>query len=128
MYGGRNCYLLEPEAIKRLQDEVSASMILKSGTYIIKIESGTFSGSNSVKGGEPIVLLWIYGGKIINQKTNVEVQSTWSSLNGYDDTLTLNVLTTSTLCAFFFDTRFSGVRSSESESEITLTAVQIQCD
>lgn len=126
MYSERNCYLLEPEAVKKLQDEVSVSMILKPGTYIIKIESGTFSsGSNSDEEGEPIVLLWIYGGKIINQKTNVEVQTTWSSLNGYNDALILNVLETSTLCAFFFDTRLSGIRLGDSKSEITLTAVQI---
>ncbi|MBW4659499.1 MAG: hypothetical protein KME15_12555 [Drouetiella hepatica Uher 2000/2452] len=112
--------------MKELQDEVSVSMILEPGTYIIRIESGIFSsGTNSDEEGEPIVLLWIYGGKVINQKTNVEAQTTWSSLNGYDDTLTLNVLEASTLCAFFFDTRLSGVYLSDRETEITLTAVQI---
>jgi len=101
-------------------------MPLEPGTYLIKIESGTFnSGSSSDEEGEPIVLLWIYGGKVINQKTYVEVQTTWSSLNGYDDTLVLKVLETSTLCALFFDTRLSGVPLGASGGEITLCTVRI---
>jgi hypothetical protein len=100
-----NCYRLNPEQMQQIQSEISVSTTLEPGINLIKIKSGSF-GYQSEAGfkGEPLVLLWIYGGKVINKKTNVEVEATWSSLNGYDDTLTLEVKTTATLCAFFFDT------------------------
>jgi hypothetical protein len=65
-------------------------------------------------------MLWIYGGTFINKKTNVSVQATWSTLNGDDDTLTLDVLETTTLCAFFFDSYLE-----DNEGEVTLSVVKI---
>jgi len=50
------------------------------------------------------VLLWLSGGRVINQKTRVPVSSTWSTLNGYGDSLVLEVLEPTTLNAFFVDT------------------------
>jgi hypothetical protein len=84
-----NCYRLSPEQMQQIQSEISVSTTLEPGINIIKIKSGSF-GYQSESGfkGEPLVLLWIYGGKVVNKKTNVEVDATWSSLNGYDDTLT----------------------------------------
>ncbi|HEY9887237.1 MAG TPA: hypothetical protein V6D02_02485, partial [Candidatus Obscuribacterales bacterium] len=69
---------------------------------------------------EPVVLLWIYGGKVINKKTNVEVGATWASLNGFDDALVMDVVEPATLCAFFFDTH-----TSDNEGELTLSVVRI---
>jgi hypothetical protein len=57
---------------------------------------------------------------VINQKTGVEVGATWSSLNGFDDTLTLEVLEPATLCAFFFDTY-----AEDNQGEVQLTVVRI---
>jgi len=100
-----NCYFIDPETMRRLEQETSVSRTLSSGTYVIRIKSGAF-GYRSQTGhqGEPIVLLWIYGGKVVNRKTGIEVAATWISLNGYSDMLTLEVREPATICAFFFDT------------------------
>lgn len=91
--------------MSRLQHEISVSKLLQPGTYTIKLKSGSFDyRTESGHVGEPLVLLWIYGGKVVNQKTDVEVRATWSSLNGYGDTLILRVIEPATLCGFFFDT------------------------
>jgi hypothetical protein len=121
VHSKHNCYLLDAEAMKRLQEEISVSTTLAPGTNVIKIRGGSFNyavGNRQV--GEPLVLLWIYGGKFINKKTNAEVSATWSSLNGYDDTLTLEVLEPATLCAFFFDTYVD-----DNEGEVHLSIVRI---
>ena len=107
--------------MQRLQSEIAVSTVLEPGVNIIKITEGAFSyQSGAVQQGEPLVLLWIYGGKVVNQKTNVEVDSTWSSLNGYDDTLTLTVKQPATLCAFFFDTHLE-----DNNGEVQLSVVRI---
>ncbi len=100
-----NCYALGEPTMNYLQNEVAVSVPLETGTNLIQISSGSFNyRADSTESGEPLVMLWIYGGKVINQKTGVAVSATWSSLNGYDDVLTLEVLEPATLCAFFFDT------------------------
>lgn len=104
VHSQRNCYALGAEALSRLQTEVSVSVQLETGTNVIQIRAGSFGYQDAGHAGEPVVMLWIYGGKVINQKTGVPVVSTWSTLNGYDDALTLEVLESATLCAFFFDT------------------------
>jgi phosphate transport system substrate-binding protein len=65
-------------------------------------------------------LLWIHGGKVINRKTDVPVVATWSSLNGYDETLTLEVLEPTTLHAFFIDTHLE-----DNDGEVTLSVVSL---
>ena len=121
VHSKNNCYMFSPEQMQRLQNEVAASTVLEPGVNIIKITEGTFGyQSGAVQQGEPLVLLWIYGGKVVNQKTNVEVDSTWSSLNGYDDTLTLTVKQSATLCAFFFDTHLD-----DNNGEVQLSVVRI---
>ena len=113
--------MLNPEQIRRLQEETAVSKILEPGTYLIRIKSGAFSyGPAPTNKGEPFVLLWIYGGKFVNKKTNVAVDATWSSLNGYADTLSLDVMETATLCAFFFDTHVN-----DNEGEVTLSVVHL---
>jgi hypothetical protein len=104
----RNCYYIEPESARKLKQETSASRILQPGTYIVRIKSDAFSyRSDFNRLGEPWILLWIYGGKIVNRKTNIEVNSTWTTLNGYADVLVLDVRETTTLSAFFLDTFLS---------------------
>ena len=100
-----DCYVLDESQMAALQSTANC-LTLDPGLYVVRIRSGRFNyWSENVKfPGEPWVLIWIHGGRFINKKTNVEVECTWSSLNGYDDTLTLEVLETTTLCGFFFDT------------------------
>jgi hypothetical protein len=99
----------------------AVSTTLERGTNIVKIREGAFSYRSGFEhSGEPVVLLWIYGGKMINQKCGVEVGATWSTLNGYDDSLILEVLEPVTLCAFFFDTH-----PDDNEGEILLSVVRI---
>jgi hypothetical protein len=99
----RNTFLLEPEVLKRIES-TAASTELDPGLYVIRIKSGSFNywGDNN-RPSEPLVLLWIYG-RFVNLKTNAEVPATWSTLNGYDDTLTIRVIEKTTVSAFFFDT------------------------
>jgi len=116
VHSQRNCYHIDAASMKHLED-TAVSKALPIGSYAIQIKSGAFSyRSNSGYPGEPLVLLWIYGGKIINRFTNIEVGATWVSLNGYDDTLLLNVLEPATLCAFFFDTYMD-----DNEGEVRLS-------
>jgi hypothetical protein len=94
---------------------------LTPGIHVIRIRKGSF---DYVKGeaqiGEPLVMLWIYGGKFKNLKTNIEVPAGWSTLNGYDDTLTLAVSEASTLCAFFFD-----VETGDNDGDVTVSVIKV---
>ena len=65
-------------------------------------------------------MIWIYGGKVTNNKTGVLVSSTWESINGYDDNLTLEVTEPATLCAFFFDTYIE-----DNDGEVQLSIARI---
>jgi phosphate transport system substrate-binding protein len=116
--GKANCFVIDPQQMQRLQNEVSVSKVLEPGTYIIRLKSGGFSYHSALT-SEPMVMLWIYGGRIMNQKNKVPVQATWSTLNGYADALNLQVFETATLCAFFFDTHIG-----DNEGEVTLTTVK----
>jgi phosphate transport system substrate-binding protein len=121
VHSRRNSYLLDAEQMRKLQDEVSVSKRLERGTHLVRLKSGSFSyGATPHAPGEPLVLLWIQGGKVINQKTETEVVATWSSLNGYDETLTLEVLEPTTLHAFFFDTA-----PNDNEGEVTISIVRL---
>lgn len=120
VHSQQHCCLLSSEQMKMIE-ETSVSTTLEIGTNIVKIREGVFNyRSGSGHPGEAVVLLWIYGGKMINQKTEVEVGSTWSTLNGYDDSLILEVIEPVTLCAFFFDTH-----PDDNEGEILLSIVKI---
>jgi predicted nucleic acid-binding Zn-ribbon protein len=113
----RNCYLIDPATMRQLEQQIAASKLLEPGIYAIKIKNGTFSYRSELgRPGEPLVMFWIYGGAVVNHKTGVEVGATWSSLNGYNDVLMLEVRQPATLCAFFFDTYLD-----DNQGEITLS-------
>ena len=100
----KHCYVLDPKRMQALQTTRTATQ-LEPGAYVVKIDRGSFSyhRNGHPLAGEPWVLLWLYGGKFINKKTNITTGYTWTSLNSYDDTLSLTVLETTTLCPLFVD-------------------------
>lgn len=121
VHSKHNCYLLNPDEMNKIEDQISVRADLEQGTYVIRIRSGSFDYiEGNVQKGEPLVMLWIYGGKFINKKNDVAVGATWSTLNGYDDTLTLEVLEPAKLCAFFFDTYLD-----DNKGEVTISVVKI---
>jgi len=121
VHSKNSCYRFSPEQMNRLQQDVAVSLALEPGLNIVKIKSGTFDYQHSSgHPGEPLVMLWIYGGKVINQQTGIVVGATWSSLNGYDDSLVLDVKEKATLCAFFFDTHLG-----DNDGEVQLSIARI---
>jgi hypothetical protein len=120
VHSKHNCFQFSPEQMEALQ-RTGVSVRLEAGTNIVKIRSGSFGyRAGEDHQNEPVVLLWIYGGKVVNQKTNVPVNATWASLNGYDDALVMEVLEPATLCAFFFDTYLE-----DNDESLTLSVVRI---
>ncbi|MEM8640020.1 MAG: hypothetical protein AAGG51_14570 [Cyanobacteria bacterium P01_G01_bin.54] len=121
VHSQQNCYRLSPEDMQQIEQQVSVSTQLEAGIYVVRIRAGSFDymqGNEQI--GEPLVMLWIYGGLFKNLKTNQPVPCTWSTLNGYDDTLTLEVLEPATLCAFFFDTF-----TEDNQGEVLLSVVKL---
>ncbi len=104
VHSRRNAVLLRGDQMQYLQEQVAATCNLDPGSYILRIKAGTFDYGDDTQPGEPWVLLWIYGGRVSNLKTGVWVNGTWSTLNGYADTLSLEVDEPAQLCAFFIDT------------------------
>ena len=100
-----HCYELNQDYLNALQSTANSTQ-LEPGTYVIRIERGAFSywPDAPMFEPEPWVMLWINGGRFINQETNVEVGTTWITLNGYDDVLKLEVLESTNLCTLFLDT------------------------
>jgi len=120
VHSRHNCHLLDDQRMKQLQD-TAVSHPLEPGIYVVRIKSGAFGyGSELFPTGEPMVVFWIYGGTVINKKTRVPVGATWSTLNGYHDSLTLEVRETSTLCAFFFDSYLE-----DNQGEVTISVVRL---
>ena len=114
-----NCYRIDPQMLRRLQDETSLKTTLEQGVYRIKIKSGTFSYSQDTSTGVPFAHLWIYG-KFINKKDKCEVPASWVTIHGTDDILTLEVLETTNVCGFFFDTN-----PQDNSGEVTLSIVRV---
>lgn len=104
VHSRHNAVLLDGGQMQYLQDQVAATYSLDPGSYILRLRAGTFTYGNATDSGEPWVLLWIYGGQVSNLKTGVWANGTWSTLNGYADTLSLEVDEPAQLCAFFIDT------------------------
>ncbi|MBR8836157.1 MAG: hypothetical protein DSM106950_19575, partial [Stigonema ocellatum SAG 48.90 = DSM 106950] len=101
-----NCYVIDPNQMNNLQQNVATSFTFDKGTFDIKINSGRYNYSQSKTEGSPFVLLWIYGvdgSTFINKNTGFEVGATWTTLNGYNDSLKLEVKKRAVLCALFFD-------------------------
>lgn len=121
VHSKNHCYELDTEQMRRIQQEVAVSQALEMGTYIIRIKEGAFGYHDAIgMKGEPYVILWIYGGKVINTQTGIPVMSTWCSLNGYDDALTLQVLEPATLNALFFDTYVD-----DNNGEVTISVMKL---
>ena len=97
-----NCFELPGNTWEKLES-ISESTVLKPGTYVIRIKTGTFSFWNSGDKKEPFVMLWLHGGNFTNLATGVATSATMESLNGYDDTVTILVKEKTTLYAFFLD-------------------------
>ncbi|NEO85420.1 MAG: hypothetical protein F6J87_14405 [Spirulina sp. SIO3F2] len=98
----RHCFALSQSRMAELQN-TAASERLEPGTYVIRIKAGSFNDNSPRSCAQPMVMLWIYGGSVINHKTRCQVPATWSSLNGYDDSLTLTVVESCVVSALFFD-------------------------
>ncbi|MFN6499054.1 MAG: hypothetical protein RMX65_018940 [Nostoc sp. DedQUE01] len=101
-----NCYVINPDQMNNLQQNVATSFTFEKGTFDIKITNGRYSYAQSKTEGEPFVLLWIYGADgstFINKNTGFEVGATWTTLNGYNDTLKLEVKKKAVINALFFD-------------------------
>ena len=101
-----NCYVIDPNGMNELQQNVASSFTFDRGTYDIQITSGRYNFAKGATEGEPLVLLWLYGendSTFINKNTGFEVGATWTTLNGYNDKLQLEVKDKAVLCALFFD-------------------------
>ena len=119
VHSRHNCFLLNADQMRQLQEHKAVTKALEPGLYHIRIKSGSFGYGVTPEYSEPLVMLWIAGGKIINKKTNVPVAATWSTLNGYEDVLTLEVLESTVVHAFFFDTHVE-----DNAGEVTLVVTQ----
>ncbi|MGB3649894.1 MAG: hypothetical protein WBA41_01600 [Rivularia sp. (in: cyanobacteria)] len=113
-----NCYVIDPGQMNHLQQNVANSFTLDKGSYDIKIASGNYKYAKTSSEGEPFVLLWIYGedgSTFVNQNTGFETGATWSTLNGYDNHLKLEVKQKAVICGLFFD-----VNNSENSGSVQL--------
>ncbi|MBD2777763.1 hypothetical protein [Iningainema tapete] len=115
-----NCYQLTPEQIEGIQNK-GVTAELTPGIYVVRIKEGAFDYIKDSENAESeaIVMLWIYGG-FKNLKTSKQVTAGWSTLNGYDDTLTIAVSKPSKLCAFFFDTEIK-----DNAGDVTVSVVKV---
>jgi phosphate transport system substrate-binding protein len=120
VHSRNHCYPLTPVMVQEIQDK-SVKESLETGCYLIKIRSGGFGYTSGRSNYDPWVMLWIYGGRVMNQQTGVSVSTTLSTLNGYDEVLTLEVLEPATLSAFFMDTHVD-----DNEGAVTLSIVKIE--
>ena len=101
-----NCYVIDADGMNHLQQNVASSFTLDEGSYDIRISSGAYKYAQAKTEGEPFVLLWIYGvdgSTFVNQNTGFETGATWTTLNGYRDTLKIEIKQQAVLCGLFFD-------------------------
>ncbi|WP_414549723.1 hypothetical protein [Anabaena sp. CCY 0017] len=101
-----NCYVIDASQMNHLQEKVASAFTFEKGTFEIRITGGQYTYSKTKSTGEPFVLLWIYGDNnttFINKNTGFEVGATWTTLNGYNDKLTIEVKERTVLNALFFD-------------------------
>jgi len=115
----QNCYVINTDQMNNLQQNVAKSLTLNKGTFDIQITSGTYSYRADNTAGEPFVFLWIYGldgSTFINTKTGVETGGTWTTLNGYNDKLQLDIKEKAVVCALFFD-----IYSGDNQGQVTVS-------
>ncbi|MEO1466734.1 MAG: hypothetical protein AAFR89_11030, partial [Cyanobacteria bacterium J06633_1] len=101
-----NCYVIDPEGMNGLQENIASKLTLEEGSFTIQISDGRYSYSENDAAGEPFVLLWIYGAEgstFVNRETGVETGATWTTLNGYSQKLQLEVKGQAVICALFFN-------------------------
>ncbi|MGC1248627.1 MAG: hypothetical protein WA865_20635, partial [Spirulinaceae cyanobacterium] len=101
-----NCYVLNADNLKTLQQKDANLIELTPGNYRFKIRESNASYWSSEKKFqlEPWALLWIKEGKFIPKLTGNEVEETWCSLNGLKDEVILEVKEKTIVSGFFFDT------------------------
>lgn len=107
-----NCYVINSDSMKALQESVSSAYTLSKGSYSIYIESGQYQHAESNAEQEPFVLLWLYGAdssSFVNKTTGCEAGTTWTTLNGYNDILKIEAKESVSLHALFFG--FEGTRN-----------------
>ena len=120
VHSRNNAVMFDQSQLHHIEHDVAVTHDLVPGTYILRLQDGVFNyDADDSHPGEPFVLLWIHGGTVINQKTGVPVSSTWTTLNGYDDTLVLDVREPIKLCAFFIDTY-----PDDNSGEVTLSIIK----
>ncbi|WP_036478869.1 YncE family protein [Myxosarcina sp. GI1] len=115
-----NCYVIDPNGMNDLQLNVASKYTFEKGNYEVQITSGRYSHTD--EGGEPSVLLWIYGvdgSTFVNRSTGYETGATWTTLNGYSDRLQLEVKQEAVLCGLFFDV---GNRERSGAIELTINS------
>ena len=113
-----SCYVIDSNTMNNLQQNVASSLTLTKGTFDIRITSGRYSYAQSQSEGEPLVVLWIYGvngSTFINKNTGTETGATWTTLNGYNKSLQLEVKEEVVVCALFFD-----INNSDNQGEVSL--------
>jgi hypothetical protein len=117
----KNCYQLSKDQMEAIQNK-GVTAELTQGIYVVRIKEGAFDYIKDSENAEsePLAMLWIYGGKFKNLKTNKQVTAAWSTLNGYDDTLTIAVSEPSKLCAFFFDTEIN-----DNAGDVTVSVIKV---
>ncbi|WP_413164311.1 hypothetical protein ACL6C3_00435 [Capilliphycus salinus ALCB114379] len=122
-----SCYVINQGQMDNdLQSKTAKSMTLEQGEYSIKIEKGWYSYSSGPEKGEPLVTLWIYGhdnAAFVNLNTGLEVGTTWTTLNGFNDVLALRIKPNqkATVCALFLD--IDACQSRGGEVEISFTQI-----
>jgi redox-sensitive bicupin YhaK (pirin superfamily) len=104
VHSQNNCFLLTPEQMNYLQNNVAVSVALGKGVHMVKLRHNSWQYPDQTE-REATAMLWIHGGAFVNQSTGVEVNATWASLQGYDDVLVLDVKEPATLRAFLFGTQ-----------------------
>jgi phosphate transport system substrate-binding protein len=119
VHSRNHCYPLTPVMVQEIQNK-SVQTSLETGQYLIKIRSGGFGYTSGRGNYDPWIMLWVYGGRVINQQTGINVATTMSTLNGYDEVLSLQVLEPATLSAFFMDTHVE-----DNEGTVTLSIVKV---
>ncbi|MBE9063657.1 hypothetical protein [cf. Phormidesmis sp. LEGE 11477] len=110
-----NCYVINADDMKVLQESVASAYTISEGSYSIRIQSGQYQHTERSDEREPLVLLWLYGANnssFINKTTGYEAGTTWTTLNGYNDTLRIEAKEPVFLHALFFG--FTGVNNAGS--------------
>lgn len=126
-----NLWKLKRSRLESIRRPGYNSIQLQPGGYEIKIASGQISYWQAAQEKkfelEPWALLWIKGGQVIpkypSQKLDKPVSESWCSLNGYKETLTIQVHQTTTLSSLFFDTLHQ-----DNEGEVVLSIRQVDLE